>query len=120
MDLKKTALKFNDCINSRDIGGLSSLMTDDHAFIDTADNVFHGKEQCINIWKQFFAAFPDYRNIFTKATERGDAVIIEGRSVCSEKALEGPAIWMAKIREEKVAQWRIYPDTPDTRKTLGL
>jgi hypothetical protein len=35
---KSIVASFNDCIGRRDITGLSSLMTDDHVFIDTANN----------------------------------------------------------------------------------
>lgn len=35
-DPKLIALQFNECINKQDIKGLSSLMTDDHTFIDRA------------------------------------------------------------------------------------
>jgi ketosteroid isomerase-like protein len=36
--LKDIALQFNECINNANINGLSDLMTDDHIFIDTANN----------------------------------------------------------------------------------
>lgn len=43
-----------------------------------------------------------------------------GRSRCSEPALDGPAIWAAIVRDARVAEWRVYVDSDDNRRTLGL
>jgi hypothetical protein len=37
----------NECINRRDLGGLSRLMTDDHVFIDSGNSTISGKERCV-------------------------------------------------------------------------
>jgi hypothetical protein len=57
-------LAFNDAINRGDLPGLGRLMADDHRFIDTAGNTCTGKPACLEAWRGFFAAFPDYRNVF--------------------------------------------------------
>jgi hypothetical protein len=51
---------------------------------------------------------------------RSRAVTIVGHSLCSEPALAGPALWTATIRDDKVALWRVYTDTPGNRHALGL
>jgi ketosteroid isomerase-like protein len=117
---KTTALQFNECINSRDIHGLATLMTDDHTFIDSANHSLQGKEKAVEAWKGFFALFPDYRNVFEHIESRNDLVAIIGYSTCSEKQLDGPALWTAKLRGDKVAEWRVYKDTPENRKELSL
>ena len=83
-------------------------MTDDHAFIDTGDNILRGKEKVLEAWKGFFDSFPDYRNILETVTFKDDTVTLIGRSTCSDQRLDGPAIWTAKIRDNKVAEWRAY------------
>lgn len=50
----------------------------------------------------------------------GDLVVMVGSSHCSEKALDGPALWSAKVREGKVSEWRVYDDTPRNRERLGI
>lgn len=114
------ALQFNACINRRDLQGLATFMTEDHTFIDKANHEVQGKEQVVEAWKGFFALFPDYRNIFERVESRNPLVVIIGRSTCSEKALDGPALWTAQLRGEKVAEWRVYEDTPENRKRLGF
>ncbi len=115
---KTIALQFNECINSRDLDGLAALMTDDHTFIDAANNPVHGREHVVEAWNGFFALFPDYRNIFERVESRNQLVAILGRSTCSEPQLDGPALWTAKVRDDKVAEWRVYTDTVDNRKAL--
>lgn len=117
---EETANKFNEFINARDISGLSSMMTNDHSFIDTLDNTITGKENCVNVWAGFFKAFPDYKNHFTKVTAKFDVVMIEGFSTCSEKMLDGPALWTAKIEGDKISEWRVYEDSEMNRSRIYL
>jgi hypothetical protein len=49
------------------------------------------------------------------------ALVAIGRSVCAiEPELDGPAIWTATVRDNKVAGWRVYEDTRANRIRLGL
>lgn len=114
----ETANKFNDFINARDISGLSDMMADNHIFIDMANKMTAGKENCVKAWEAFFNAYPDYRNHFTKFTTKGKFVLIEGHSTCCEKLLEGPALWTAKIDGDKVSVWRVYEDTKENRSQI--
>jgi hypothetical protein len=61
--------KFNEYVNSADFEGLVSLMTDDHAFIDSLGSVVSGKSAVLASWASFFRAFPDYRNEFERHCE---------------------------------------------------
>jgi 8-oxo-dGTP diphosphatase len=111
---------FNDRIGARDIAGLAALMTDDHAFVDSAGAAVEGRPACVDAWRGFFDAFPDYRNVFASVTARGDEVVATGHSLCAEPALAGRALWQASVRSGRVARWRVYDDTVHNRRTLGL
>jgi ketosteroid isomerase-like protein len=114
-------IAFNEAINRRDLDSLGELMTDDHAFIDSEDNVLTGKAEVLQAWRGFFNAFPDYRNDWSQVIPAGGTLIALGRSVCStEPALAGPAIWRARTVRDKVAEWRVYDDTPANRGQLGI
>src|SRR5262249_20840074 len=117
---KSIVTAFNDCIGRTDITGLSSLMTDDHVFIDTTQNSILGKNCCLEAWKSFFAAFPNYRNIFERVLIVGDHVVMAGDSVCAARRLVGPALWTAKLSGTLVAEWWVYEDTPANRAISGL
>jgi uncharacterized protein (TIGR02246 family) len=111
---------FSACISGRDADGLSTLMTDDHGFIDTAGNRVAGKEACLDAWRSFFAAFPDYRNDFERMRIVGDHVAIAGHSSCSDPRLDRSALWSAKLRRSQLCEWRVYDNTPANRERLGL
>jgi GNAT superfamily N-acetyltransferase/ketosteroid isomerase-like protein len=113
-------MRFNDNINAQDADGLHALMTEDHKFIDSAGDVECGREGMVQGWRDFFRSFPDYRNLFSHFEARDDFVVILGRSVCKHEPLHGPAIWTAKARDGLMAEWRVYLDTEETRKKLGI
>ena len=119
-DPKLTALQFNQYINDQDIDGLSGLMSDDHTFIDRVNETVKGKEKMTKGWIDFFKAFPEYRNTFTRVESKDDLVIILGSAYWSEKEPYDPAIWKATIKDDLVAEWRVYEDTEDNRKNFNL
>jgi ketosteroid isomerase-like protein len=117
---KAVVSRFNDCINAQDIEGLSRAMTDDHVFIDAADKRVSGKPDCLRAWQDFFAAFPDYRNHFAQFVAREGLVVVIGRSSCSDQRLDGPALWTARLRDDRVSEWRVLEDNASNRHSLGL
>ena len=121
MDGGHTARAFNDAINRRDVASLGELMTDDHAFIDSAGHAVSGRDAVLEAWTGFFRAFRDYRNVWSELELRGDTVVAIGHSVCATEAkLDGPAIWTATVRGGRVALWRVHDDTREHRVRLGL
>lgn len=117
------ALQFNSCINNADIEGLADLMTEDHVFIDMENNRIEGKSDCISMaWKPFFKLFSNYQNIFEYVITQGDStVIMQGYSISSDERLNNiRVIWLAKVKEEKVSLWHIYPDNEEIRSMLGF
>jgi len=119
-DMIMVALNFNVKINQRDLEGLVELMTEDHTFIDIPGEVHKGKDVMKKGWAEFFTKFPDYRNIFTDVKVRNNVVVMLGYSTCSHKQLDGPSIWTAKIRNDRVSEWRVYEDTTSNRQQLGI
>jgi len=117
---QEIVLAFNEMINSRNLEGLANMMTDDHTFIDSSDDVHVGKEMMVAGWKEFFESYPDYRNHFSYLETRDEWVYILGHSTCSYPPLDGPAIWTARIEAGLVAEWRVYLDTDENRRVLEL
>ena len=119
-DPKLTALLFNECINNQDINGLSALMTDDHTFIDREDKSVAGKEAMIEGWIEFFEMFPRYRNTFVRVESRDNLVILLGCAFWNEEDPHDAAIWVAKIEDDLVAEWRIYNDSEENRVKFNI
>ncbi len=119
-EFETIVLQFNDCINKRHLRKLVNLMTDDHIFIDKEGTQIKGKQACEKAWNAFFNLFADYKNIFESIICHDDIVIMQGQSLCSDKRLDGKAIWTAKISNNKISEWRVYNDTPELRQALKL
>jgi hypothetical protein len=119
-DPKLAAVEFNECINRRDLDGLSRLMTDDHTFIDRDGKAAQPKKVMIESWKQFFELFPEYKNAFTRVESKENLVVMLGYAFWSQEQPYDPAIWTALIHEDLVREWRIYADTEANRKAFNL
>lgn len=119
-DPKLVALQFNECINNQDLNGLTLLMTDDHAFIDSEGTITRPKQKMVQAWKQFFDMFPTYRNTFNRVQSKENVVAILGYAYWSEKQPYDPAIWTATIVNDLVQAWRVYHDTEADRRQFNL
>ena len=114
------AIHFNDHINNRDLSGLSSIITEDHTFIDSSNNISKGKEIMTKGWQEFFESYPDYKNIFEHVYMNDEVVVMLGYSTCSYEPLDGPAIWTAKIHNGLLSEWSVYDDSSENRTVLGI
>ena len=112
--------RFNDAISAHDITALGALMSDDHVFVDSVGGRVDDHAACIEAWRSFFAAFPDYRNVFDRIEATAGTVVALGRSECQSPELDGPALWRAIVVDAAVREWRVYDDTPENRRELGV
>lgn len=127
-DLERKRQMYNTlCVNDTaayccDLKNVANLMTEDHVFCDTANNRIKGKDNnIVQAWEPFFNFYPGYRNIFENIVARGSTVIMQGYSICSDEILNNIcAIWVAKIIDNKVGSWHIYPDTKENREIFDL
>jgi predicted SnoaL-like aldol condensation-catalyzing enzyme len=119
-DPKITALQFNQCITDHDLEALARLMTDDHAFVESDGTIHQPKQDMVEKWRQFFEAFPNYKNTFDRVQSKDNLVVMLGFAFWSEQQPYDPAIWVATIIDDLVREWRIHLDTPENRTELGL
>ncbi|MDD5544140.1 MAG: nuclear transport factor 2 family protein [Acidobacteriia bacterium] len=119
-DPKSIALQFNNCINNRDLDGLAKLMSDDHTFIDREGKVSQSKQTMVDGWRNFFRAFPHYKNTFNHIVSKDNVVFIRGFAFWSEENPHDPVIWTATIVDDLVREWRVYVDTPENRERFNL
>lgn len=112
--------KFNDCINKQDLKGFTSLMTEDHVFIDRDGKSYGPKSHMIEGWKGFFDVFRDYRNTFEKFRSFEDEVYVLGFAYWSKDNPYDPVIWRAKIEQNLIKEWQIFVDTVENRKRFNL
>lgn len=105
---RRVVVACNDAINEQRVDVLERLMADDHRFVDSAGGSVVGRAACVDAWRSFFAAFPDYRNVFESFERTGDGTIeVVGHSHCSDARLRGPARWLVRTQHGLVTEWRV-------------
>ena len=123
------ALEFVSRINRHDVAGLAALMTEDHRFVDGLGQEVRGRERMAEGWRGYFAWFPDYSVRVEHALSGGNVVALMGTAqgtYCvsgrtpTENHWQIPAAWKAMIRNECVAEWRVYADNEPVWKIMGV
>ncbi len=120
MDPKSIISTYKDYLNDRNTDGLLEIITDTMVFIDSSGHTIMGKQACMDAWESFCRLFPDYHHVFEEVVNTGDKVYVRGHSTCSDTRVEGPVLWSAKIKGERVDEWRVHKDTEENRVMLGL
>ncbi|SEU33887.1 SnoaL-like domain-containing protein [Lacrimispora sphenoides] len=75
--IRETALAFVDAINSHNADKITTLMTDDHTFIDAYGNSSN-KEAMQQGWPGYFSWFPDYLIEINNILVSGVTVVLLG------------------------------------------
>ncbi len=120
MDPKSIITTYKNYLNDRNTEGLNKIITDTLVFIDSTGHTIMGKKACLDAWNSFCKLFPDYQQEFEEVVVQGNKVSIRGYSTSSDKRVHGPILWSAKIKNEKVDEWRVYKDTEENRNMLKL
>ena len=121
------ARRFVKKINDHDVGGMVALMTADHTFVDSLGERF-SRPAIERGWKQYFDMVPNYWVKIDRAFTEGKVSILIGRAGGTyvsgkgvekrENNWETPAVWVARTRDGKVAEWRIYSDNEPIRAIM--
>ncbi len=128
MSALNIALEFVDRINRRDLDLLCELMTEDHRFIDSDGTVsVTDREAMREAWRAYYAMVPDYRIAIEETIVSGDVIILLGIASGSytvdgelepENRWETPAAWKALVRDDRVAEWRVWADLEPIRAVM--
>lgn len=118
---------FIAAINKGNVSQLSSLMTEDHTFIDSGGRVVSGRDNMTDGWKQYFRMFPDYRiEVESMVQDRG-LIAVFGfasgtysgkRGLVPENRIEMPAAWKVIVENGKIKVWQVYADWTEGCKII--
>lgn len=122
------ALEFVDRINRRNVDLLCELMTEDHRFVDSDGTVpVTDRESMREGWRGYYAMVPDYRIDIEETIGSGDVVVLLGIAsgtytadgeLRPENRWETPAAWKAVVRDDRVAEWRVWADLEPIRAVM--
>ena len=118
---------FNNAINEGNVELMSSLMTEDHTFVDASGAAHAGVRAMTEGWKDFFSMFPDYKNNFEKILQDGNLVVALGtasgtyngnRGLVPENRIKWSAAWKAIVENDKIKLWQVYADWSEGLKII--
>jgi limonene-1,2-epoxide hydrolase len=118
---------FMAAISGRDIGAMSTLMTEDHTFIDSGGTVVSGRQTMATGWEGYFRMFPDYEVRAETVLADGPIVAVFGRAcgtyngkrgLVPENRIEMPAAWKAVVEDGKIKLWQVYADWAEGTKII--
>jgi SnoaL-like domain len=110
------AQAFVHCINTHDVDGLVTLMTEDHRFIDSLGQVVTGRESMRGGWRGYFSMVPDYQLAAESWLCEGPVVVMFGKAggSYSPDGVRGsarewscPTACRALIRDQSVEEWQV-------------
>lgn len=123
----KIVKSFNNAINDGNVELLSTLMTEDHTFIDASGAAHSGVEEMKEGWKGFLRMFPDYKNNFENILQDGNLIVAIGtacgtyngnRGLIPENRIEWSAAWKAVVENDKIKLWQVYADWTEALKII--
>lgn len=119
MNAKDIVLEFVRQINSQNVDGLCSLMSEDHRFIDALGSMIQGREEMRHAWTGYFQLVPDYQIWLEEIFESGIVIMAFGTAggtyspngdLLEENRWQVPAAWRAEVRDNFLTEWRVYAD----------
>ncbi len=111
---------FVNAINHQNVDEIVGLMTEDHVFTDSMGTAVRGRTRMRAGWAGYFRIVPDYTITVEETFSDGSVVILLGvaRGTYAAGAWSTPAAWRAKVRDDRVAEWRVYADNEPLRRLM--
>ena len=119
---------FIEAINLHDVDALTSLMSEDHVFIDSSGRCVSGRDEVAAGWKAYFAMFPDFAiRADATMTDSGTVAVfgsVSGtyngkRGLVPQNRISMPAAWQAIVSGGRVKQWQVYCDWTEGMRIIG-
>lgn len=104
----QTARAFVEAMNARDFAQIENYLTEDVRFIDNSSRELQGSDNCLELLQRLLATAPDLQIEIRAIVERGDDILISGRSRTSTAELRGASQWRAKVGGGKIIEWQMY------------
>ena len=113
--------QFVSAINDHDTEAITSLMTDDHLFVDSLGNRVRGTKAMQTGWRSYFAMCPDYWIQIRTVLSEGDTILSTGEAggTIDGVSWRAPAAWEAVIRDGVVLEWRVFADNKQVHEILA-
>lgn len=113
--------RFAAAVNDHDAAAIAALMTPDHALVDGLGNRVEGSAAAESAWRGYLGMCPDYWIRIDRLLSEGDTVLAGGEAggTIDGTPWRTPAAWMIIVRENAVAEWRVFADNKPVYEILA-
>lgn len=116
---KDVALAFVAACNGRDIDAVAKVLDPAIVFSDSRGQQLEGAAAVLAAVAQVNAVAPDLRVEIDQAVQRGELVLLSGRSLSANPALTVATQWSARVRDGLLVEWQAY-GRPADGSLVGL
>ncbi|MXO72039.1 nuclear transport factor 2 family protein [Alteraurantiacibacter buctensis] len=116
---KDVALAFVAACNARDIAGVKALLDPAMVFSDSRGERLEGAAAVLEAVARVNAVAPDLRVEIDQAVQRGELVLLSGRSLSANPALTVATQWSARVRKGLLVEWQAF-GRPADGSLVGL
>jgi ketosteroid isomerase-like protein len=102
------ALAFVAACNARDGARLAAILHPDVVFQDSRGGRLEGAQEVLAALSRVNDIAPDLRVEIDKTVERGELVLLTGRSITAVAALATDTQWSATVRKGKLVEWQAF------------
>jgi ketosteroid isomerase-like protein len=113
------ALAFVAACNARDGARLAAILHPDVVFQDSRGGRLEGAQEVLAALSRVNAVAPDLRVEIEKTVQRGELVLLTGRSITAVAALATDTQWSAIVRKGKLVEWLAF-GRPSDSSLVGL
>jgi ketosteroid isomerase-like protein len=116
----QVVLDFIEAINKHDVDEMTSLMDENHVFINSHGKKTVGKYNMEQGWKGYFEFFPDYTIEVSEITENESVIGVFGTATATYMNKKNkqnsnywclPGAWKAIVKDGKIKLWQVFADT---------
>ncbi len=120
MDPTDVVRAFVNAINHQSADEIAELMTEDHVFTDSMGTAVSGRARMKAGWASYFRMVSAYTIKVEESFSDGSVVILLGVAggIYAGGAWSTPAAWRGKVRDNRVAEWRVYADNEPLRQLM--
>ena len=113
--------QFVQAINRHEANAVAAWITPDHIFVDSLGNIVRGASTMEAGWIGYFSMCPDYWIRTDQVIEEAGVVLAVGEAggTIDGQSWRIPAAWKAVVRDDKVAEWRVFADNKPVYEILA-
>ncbi|WP_276309488.1 nuclear transport factor 2 family protein [Aurantiacibacter odishensis] len=104
----QTVRAFVDALNARDFATVERLLAEDFCIIDNSNKQLRGAAPAMELFRRVAELAPDYQLHVSDMAERGEDVLVSGKSETTSTEMGAATQWRACVKGGRMLEWQSY------------